>query len=134
MPAVIGRKVQNCRPKRSVHEEQKMTTATEQTVREALRQVIDPEMGVDVVTMGMVRQVEIDEEGKVEVKKMPPFLYGGDMIADVTLEQATWNKLPWKFEAGTANVCGGPARLTTQPLADRHRDPSRGQDRTALLH
>jgi len=41
--------------------------------------------------------------------EMAPFLYGGDMIADVTLERATWNKLPWKFEAGTANVCGGVA-------------------------
>jgi len=41
--------------------------------------------------------------------EMVPFLYGGEMIADVSLERATWNKLPWKFEAGTANVCGGIA-------------------------
>jgi cysteine desulfurase/selenocysteine lyase len=41
--------------------------------------------------------------------EMTPFLYGGDMIADVTLEGATWNELPWKFEAGTPNVCGGIA-------------------------
>jgi len=48
--------------------------------------------------------------GRREVlQEMAPFLYGGDMIADVTLEGATWNKLPWKFEAGTANVCGGIA-------------------------
>jgi cysteine desulfurase/selenocysteine lyase len=43
------------------------------------------------------------------LEEMAPFLYGGDMIADVTLERATWNRLPWKFEAGTANVCGGIA-------------------------
>jgi cysteine desulfurase/selenocysteine lyase len=43
------------------------------------------------------------------LEDMAPFLYGGDMIADVTVEGATWNKLPWKFEAGTANVCGGIA-------------------------
>jgi cysteine desulfurase/selenocysteine lyase len=43
------------------------------------------------------------------LEEMAPFLYGGDMIADVTVEGATWNKLPWKFEAGTANVCGGIA-------------------------
>jgi len=43
------------------------------------------------------------------LEKMTPFLYGGDMITDVKLEGATWNKLPWKFEAGTANVCGGIA-------------------------
>jgi cysteine desulfurase/selenocysteine lyase len=41
--------------------------------------------------------------------EMSPFLYGGDMIADVTLEGATWNELPWKFEAGTPNVCGAIA-------------------------
>lgn len=48
--------------------------------------------------------------GKRELlEKMTPFLYGGDMIADVKLEGATWNKLPWKFEGGTSNVCGGIA-------------------------
>ncbi|HEY68049.1 MAG: aromatic ring hydroxylase [Chloroflexi bacterium] len=45
-----------------------MARVTEQAVREALRQVIDPHVGMDLVTMGMIRQVEIDEEGKVEVK------------------------------------------------------------------
>lgn len=43
------------------------------------------------------------------LERMAPFLYGGDMIADVTLEHSTWNDLPWKFEAGTANVAGGIA-------------------------
>lgn len=43
------------------------------------------------------------------LEEMAPFLYGGGMISDVTMERATWNKLPWKFEAGTANVCGGIA-------------------------
>jgi len=43
------------------------------------------------------------------LEELTPFLYGGDMIADVKLEGATWNKLPWKFEAGTPNVCGGIA-------------------------
>jgi len=43
------------------------------------------------------------------LEEMTPFLYGGDMIADVKLEGAKWNKLPWKFEAGTSNVCGGIA-------------------------
>jgi cysteine desulfurase/selenocysteine lyase len=43
------------------------------------------------------------------LEEMTPFLGGGDMIADVTLEGATWNELPWKFEAGTPNVCGSIA-------------------------
>ena len=32
---------------------------------------------------------------------MPPFMGGGDMIREVHLDGATWNDLPWKFEAGT---------------------------------
>ena len=48
--------------------------------------------------------------GKRELlEEMSPFLYGGEMVADVTLAGATWKELPWKFEAGTANVCGGIA-------------------------
>jgi cysteine desulfurase/selenocysteine lyase len=35
---------------------------------------------------------------------MEPFLTGGDMIASVELQSATWNELPWKFEAGTPAV------------------------------
>ena len=43
------------------------------------------------------------------LEQMPPFLYGGGMIADVNLDSATWNALPWKFEAGTPDVCGAIA-------------------------
>lgn len=32
---------------------------------------------------------------------MPPFLGGGDMIRTVSRDKATWNDLPFKFEAGT---------------------------------
>ena len=32
---------------------------------------------------------------------MPPFLTGGEMILDVTLEGAVFNEVPYKFEAGT---------------------------------
>ena len=43
--------------------------------------------------------------GKKELlQKMDPFLYGGDMIKEVTFENTTFNDLPWKFEAGTANI------------------------------
>jgi cysteine desulfurase/selenocysteine lyase len=43
------------------------------------------------------------------LEEMSPFMYGGDMIADVSLQDVTWNELPFKFEAGTPNVCGGIA-------------------------
>jgi cysteine desulfurase/selenocysteine lyase len=38
------------------------------------------------------------------LEAMPPFLGGGEMIRKVTFEGATWNDLPWKFEAGTPNI------------------------------
>ena len=41
------------------------------------------------------------------LEQMEPFLYGGDMIREVTLEGATWNDLPWKFEAGTPPIAQG---------------------------
>lgn len=38
------------------------------------------------------------------LEAMPPFLGGGDMIKEVFLESASWNELPWKFEAGTPAI------------------------------
>ncbi|MBI4063979.1 MAG: cysteine desulfurase [Elusimicrobia bacterium] len=47
------------------------------------------------------------------LEAMEPFLGGGDMIKEVSLETARWNDVPWKFEAGTPNVADviafGPA-------------------------
>ena len=45
--------------------------------------------------------------GKKEIlDKMPPFLYGGDMIEFVTEQESTFAPLPNKFEGGTQNVEG----------------------------
>ena len=37
---------------------------------------------------------------------MPPYQGGGDMISSVTFEKTIYNKLPYKFEAGTPNISG----------------------------
>jgi cysteine desulfurase/selenocysteine lyase len=43
--------------------------------------------------------------GRAEIlEEMEPFLTGGDMIASVDFEGATWNELPYKFEAGTPPI------------------------------
>lgn len=43
--------------------------------------------------------------GKLEVlRSMPPFLGGGEMIADVFLDHATYADVPHKFEAGTPAI------------------------------
>lgn len=41
------------------------------------------------------------------LESMPPYQGGGDMISSVTFEKTLYNKLPYKFEAGTPNVAGG---------------------------
>ena len=48
------------------------------------------------------------------LEKMPPFLFGGEMIETVTRQDATWAVLPHKFEAGTVNAadaCGLKAAI-----------------------
>ena len=38
------------------------------------------------------------------LEAMPPFLGGGEMIREVSLERSSWNEVPYKFEAGTMNI------------------------------
>ncbi len=38
------------------------------------------------------------------LESMPPFLFGGEMIKEVTLTDASWNDVPHKFEAGTPAI------------------------------
>ena len=38
------------------------------------------------------------------LEQMPPFHGGGEMIREVWEDRATWNEVPYKFEAGTPNV------------------------------
>lgn len=48
--------------------------------------------------------------GKEEwLNKLPPYQGGGEMIEQVTFEKTTYAGLPYKFEAGTPNICGGIA-------------------------
>jgi cysteine desulfurase/selenocysteine lyase len=48
--------------------------------------------------------------GRLELlEKMHPHVFGGGMIRDVSIDKVSWNDLPWKFEAGTPDVCGAIA-------------------------
>jgi cysteine desulfurase/selenocysteine lyase len=40
------------------------------------------------------------------LQRMEPIAFGGEMINDVGLYDATWKDLPWKFEAGTPIIAG----------------------------
>ncbi|HOH71953.1 MAG TPA: cysteine desulfurase, partial [Paludibacteraceae bacterium] len=44
--------------------------------------------------------------------KLPPYQGGGEMIENVTFEKTTFNKLPYKFEAGTPDFIGSVALAT----------------------
>ena len=55
------------------------------------------------------------------LEQMAPFQYGGGMIDDVYLDDATWNSVPWKFEAGTPNIAGAIALAgATDRRSGRH--------------
>ncbi|MBI4079306.1 MAG: cysteine desulfurase [Candidatus Levybacteria bacterium] len=43
---------------------------------------------------------------KTLLSKMQPFLYGGEMIREVTIQNTSFAKLPHKFEAGTPDIAG----------------------------
>jgi cysteine desulfurase/selenocysteine lyase len=40
------------------------------------------------------------------LEKMPPYQTGGDMILSVSFEKTVFNKIPYKFEAGTPDIAG----------------------------
>lgn len=46
------------------------------------------------------------------LNEMYPWQGGGDMIATVSFEKTTYNELPFKFEAGTANFIGAAGLAT----------------------
>jgi cysteine desulfurase/selenocysteine lyase len=54
---------------------------------------------------------------KALLEKMEPFQGGGEMIKEVSYNPKTgrcgidWNDSPWKFEAGTPNICGSVALM-----------------------
>lgn len=45
------------------------------------------------------------------LNKLQPYQFGGEMISTVTLDETTFNEIPYKFEAGTPNVPGALATV-----------------------
>jgi cysteine desulfurase/selenocysteine lyase len=43
---------------------------------------------------------------KAILESMPPYQGGGDMILSVTMEKTIYNRVPYRFEAGTPDVAG----------------------------
>ena len=58
--------------------------------------------------------------GKPEILEgMSPWMFGGDMIIEVTYKDASWNEIPYKFEAGTPNIAGAIATGVAIDYLDR---------------
>ncbi len=85
------------------------TTETEQTedsrstlIRDSLREVMDPELGMNVVELGLIRDIHIDTESvKISMILTTPFCpYGPALIESVrtTAEQAA--NVPTSVEMG----------------------------------
>ena len=71
--------------------------------------------------------------GKTEwLEKMPPYQFGGEMVDTVSFEKTTFNKLPFKFEAGTPNV-GAALGLETAIQFLEHLDRSAVEAHENLL-
>jgi len=69
------------------------------------------DLGVDALAFSGHKMLGPTGIGVLWVKKqiletMPPFLFGGDMISEVHVEETKFNALPHKFEAGTPYIEG----------------------------
>jgi metal-sulfur cluster biosynthetic enzyme len=42
--------------------------ATEQEIKEALKSVVDPEIGIDIINLGLIYEIKISETGEVHIK------------------------------------------------------------------
>ena len=87
-----------------------MITSKEEEIMEALRQVIDPEIGLNVVELGLIRQLELDEEGNphiVMIMTTPFCPYAPQLIEQV--------------RQTTNNVTGGDTEVE---IGDELWDPS----------
>jgi cysteine desulfurase / selenocysteine lyase len=59
---------------------------------------------------------------KALLEKLPPYQFGGEMIAKVSFKESTFQGLPYKYEAGTPNIAGVIALATAADFIDEHRN------------
>src|SRR5215475_10327056 len=78
------------------------TTIKEAELREALRSVMDPEIGLNVIELGLLRKVEIkpDTAHMVVIMTTPFCPYGPQLIEQMRLTAQTHLKVPTTIELG----------------------------------
>jgi metal-sulfur cluster biosynthetic enzyme len=68
-----------------------MTATKEEEILESLRSVIDPEIGLNIVELGLVRQIDVDEEkdsANVTMILTTPFCPYGPALIDQVRQTA----------------------------------------------
>lgn len=66
---------------------------------------------------------------------MEPVSFGGEMVREVTFQDATWNDLPWKFESGTPPIAEGVGlSAAVDFLRKVGMDSIRAHEKTLLSH
>ncbi len=92
------------------------------TVRAALRQVIDPEAGMNIVDLGLIYGIELDSDAdcvRVELTMTSPTCPMGDMIMD-EVQQAIAGCLPAGWRQDVCLVWEppwGPERMSDKARA-----------------
>ncbi len=76
-------------------------TVQENRIMEALRQVYDPELGMNVVELGLIRKLVVREKCEIEMLLTTPFCpYAPEMLRDVRETAAAASGLPTTVEMG----------------------------------
>jgi metal-sulfur cluster biosynthetic enzyme len=75
-------------------------TLSEEAVREALRQVVDPEIGMDVVALGLIRELILEpERSHVKMLLTTPFCpYGPQLLEQVRMTVQDVTGVPTTIE------------------------------------
>ncbi len=81
-----------------------MITSKDEEIMEALREVIDPEIGLNVVELGLIRNLEIDDEGNphiVMIMTTPFCPYAPQLIEQVRVKATQASGMRATVEMGT---------------------------------
>jgi len=80
-----------------------MISTKEDEIKEALRQVVDPEIGLNVVELGLIREIEpVEDSTKITMILTTPFCpYGPALIEQVRMATDTVTGGGTQVEVGT---------------------------------